>query len=179
MRGIRCVFVAWFAVVFLPPVLAAQVAGGAEGKVPGPWGSPWDMPLFAAPSAGSASGSARLVYAASPFGVAVTADGRSRYDVQIITKNLPAPETFGAYHAFVVWAVTPDLAEWRRLGALGKGVTTVGEIDWNKFLLVIQAAPDSGTATHAGPTVLHGTSPSGWLQIFMNHPLFRGMAWGG
>jgi hypothetical protein len=26
---------------------------------------------------------------------------------------------------------------------------------------------------HHGPTVLHGSSPSAWLQNFMTHPLFR------
>jgi hypothetical protein len=147
--------------------------------VPGPAGSPWEMPLFAAPAASNASGFARLVYAPSPFGVAVTADGRARYDVQVTTKHLPRPETLGPYHAFVIWAVTPDLSEWKRLGALGPDTTTVGRIDWNKFLLVIQAAPDSASTSHAGPTVLHGTSPSGWLQTFLSHPMFRGMAWGG
>jgi hypothetical protein len=46
----------------------------------------------------------------------------------------------------------------------------------NKFLLVITAEADSAPAEHAGPTVLHGTSPSGWLQSFLTHPLFRGIS---
>ena len=56
------------------------------------------------------------------------------------------------------------------------GTSTVGPAELNKFLLVITAEPDSAAATHAGPTVLHGTSPSGWLQSFLTHPLFRGIA---
>jgi hypothetical protein len=55
------------------------------------------------------------------------------------------------------------------------GTTTVGHVDMNKFLLVITAELDSTVRTHAGPTVLHGTSPSGWLQSFLSHPLFRGI----
>ncbi len=55
------------------------------------------------------------------------------------------------------------------------GSSTVGHAELNKFLLVITAEAGAGTATHAGPTVLHGNSPSGWLQSFLSHPLFRGI----
>lgn len=139
---------------------------------PGPAG-PFDIALFAAPATPEAHGHARLVYAASPFGVAVTPDGRSSYDVQITADGLPKPTTLGAYTTYVAWSVTPDLRAWHRLGTVGNGVTTVGHAEENKFLLVITAEA-SPTAPHAGPTVLHGTSPSGWLQSFLSHPLFRG-----
>lgn len=136
---------------------------------------PYDIPLFATPRAPSATGSARLVYAPSPFGVAVTADGRATYDIQITAANLPAPSSLGSYGAYVAWAATPDLAKWIRLGAVDNGTSTVGHVDLNKFLLVITAEADSASPKHAGPTVLHGTSPSGWLQSFLNHPMFRGI----
>ena len=55
------------------------------------------------------------------------------------------------------------------------GNSTFGEVDMNKFLLVITAEADSAVSRHSGPTVLHGTSPSGWLQSFLSHPLFRGI----
>jgi hypothetical protein len=54
------------------------------------------------------------------------------------------------------------------------GKTTVGRAELDKFLLVV-AAESSATSAHAGPTVLHGNSPSGWLQSFLSHPLFRGI----
>jgi hypothetical protein len=76
----------------------------------------------------------------------------------------------------VAWAATPDLTQWVRLGVVRNGISTVGPVEFNKFLLVITAEPDSAAATHSGPTVLHGTSPSGWLQSFVTHPLFRGIA---
>lgn len=136
---------------------------------------PYDIPLFATPKAPSATGRARLVYAESPFGVAVTADGRARYDIQITATNLPVASSLGSYRAYVAWAATPDLATWVRLGAIHNGTSTVGHVDLNKFLLVITAESDSAAARHAGPTVLHGTSPSGWLQSFLNHPMFRGI----
>lgn len=135
---------------------------------------PFDIALFNTPKSPGAEGSARLVFADSPFGVAVTADGRASYDVQIAAKGLPDPSTLGPYSAYVAWAVTTDLAHWDRLGVVKNGDNTVGHAQLNKFLLVI-AAESSVTSAHAGPTVLHGTSPSGWLQSFLSHPLFRGI----
>ncbi|MGH7646919.1 MAG: hypothetical protein ACREND_02295, partial [Gemmatimonadaceae bacterium] len=120
----------------------------------------------------AATGSARLVFAESPFGVAMTADGHARYDVQITAANLPAPSSLGAYHAYVAWAVTTDLAHWQRLGAVANGRSTVGHIALDKFLLVIAAEADSAATTHNGPSVLHGNSPSSWLQTFLAHSAF-------
>lgn len=136
---------------------------------------PYDIPLFATPKAPAANGAARLVFAQSPFGIAVTADGHAQYDVQITVSRLPAPSSLGAFRSYVAWATTPDLQRWDRLGAITNGTTTVGHVALNKFLLVITAESDSAPRTHAGPTVLHGTSPSGWLQSFLNHPMFRGI----
>ena len=136
---------------------------------------PFDIPLFSTPKAPAAQGGARLVFAASPFGIAVTADGRSRYDVQVRATGLPAPSSLGGYTAYVAWEVTPDLTTWVRLGTITNGTSTVGQADVNKFLFVITAEADSTSTAHAGPTVLHGTSPSGWLQTFLSHPLFRGV----
>jgi len=136
---------------------------------------PYDIPLFSTPKAPAANGSARLVFAQSPFGIAVTADGRAQYDVQVTASGLPAASALGAFKAYVAWATTPDLQRWDRLGTITNGTTTVGHVTLNKFLLVITAEPDSAPKVHGGPTVLHGTSPSGWLQSFLNHPLFRGV----
>ena len=136
---------------------------------------PFDIPLFNTPRTPTAAGHARLVFASSPFGVAVTADGRASYDVQIEASGLPEPSTLGTYTAYVAWAVTTDLREWHRLGEVTNGRSTVGRAELNKFLLVITAESSPTAASHAGPTVLHGTSPSGWLQSFLSHPLFRGV----
>lgn len=137
---------------------------------------PFDIPLFSTPRAPAAHGSARLVFAPSPFGVAVTADGHAVYDVQITASGLPAPAAVegGAYTTYMAWATSTDLTRWDRLGAVRNGTTTVGHAELNKFLLVI-TAETSDSAPHAGPTLLHGTSPSGWLQSFLSHPLFRGI----
>lgn len=142
----------------------------------GPNAGPYDIVLLPGPRAPAAHGDARLVFAESPFGVAVTADGHHRYDIDITARDLPAPASLGAYGAFVAWEVSPDLAEWYRLGAVHNGTVRVGTAEMNKFLVVITAERDSAVTQHAGPTMLHGTSPSGWLQTFLTHPLFRGIS---
>ena len=151
-------------------ILAATPLGGAART-----DGPFDITLLPTAAAPAASGHARLVYAASPFGIAVTADGRARYDVQVTAAGLARADSSGSAVAYVAWATSTDLARWVRLGIVTNGTTTVGHVDMNKFLLVITAERDSTSRTHDGPTVLHGTSPSGWLQNFLSHPLFRGI----
>ncbi|MEP7347385.1 MAG: hypothetical protein ABI877_19090 [Gemmatimonadaceae bacterium] len=152
-----------------PPLLALVLAAVALGV------GPFDIPLFGTKVTPDAHGHARLVFADSPFGVAVTTDGRHSYDVQLTVVGLPEPSSLGAYTAYVAWAVTTDLSQWHRLGQVTNGNSTVGRAEENKFLLVITAEANAQVTTHAGPTALHGTSPSGWLQSFLSHPLFRGI----
>jgi hypothetical protein len=156
-----------------------RTAGAAVALVAGIWAGdpgPYDIPLRAGPAVPGASGAARLHFAESPFGIAVTQDGRARYDIRITAAGLPDPASLGPYRAYVAWEVSTDLSAWRRLGTVRNGTSTVGPADWNKFLLVIAAEADSAPAEHAGPTVLHGSSPSTWLQQFLTHPLFRGIS---
>ncbi len=156
-----------------------RVTGLCAGLLLGarlPAGGPYDIKLAPGPAAPAAEGTARLFFAASPFGVAVTGNGHHVYDIRITAKGLPEPASLGGYTAFVAWEVSTDLAEWRRVGTVRNGTSAVGPVDRNKFLLVITAEADSAPGMHAGPTVLHGTSPSGWLQRFLSHPLFRGIS---
>jgi len=137
---------------------------------------PYDITLLSTPQAPTARGHARLIFAPSPFGVALTQDGHAVYDMQITVSGLPRPSSLGAFTSYVAWVVSPDLTGWHRLGPVANGTTTVGHADLNKFLLVITAEADTTGASSRGPTVLHGTSPSGWLQSFLTHPLFRGIS---
>lgn len=148
-------------------LFAVTVIAATEG--------PFDIELLNTPRAPAAQGHARLLFAPSPFGVAVTVDGRAVYDVRVDASGLPDPASLGAFSTYVAWAASTDLTEWHRLGVVNNGSTVVGQIELNKFLLVITAEADSTSRMHAGPTVLHGTSPSGWLQSFLSHPLFRGL----
>jgi hypothetical protein len=155
-------------------MLVASMGGAPRGGRASAAG-PFDLLLFPTPKAPHATGAARLVYAASPYGVAVTEDGRASYDVEITAAGLPRPSTLGPYATYVAWAATPDLTQWVRLGSITNGKTTVGPVQLNKFLLVVSAEAAPTVVSQAGPTVLHGTSPSGYLQSFLSHPLFRGV----
>ena len=137
-------------------------------------GGPYDITLLPTSTAPAAEGTARLVSAPSPFGIAVSQDGHARYDIVLRIRGLPAPGSLGAYHTYVAWAATPDLQHWTRLGVVANGASTVGVAEYNKFLLVITAEAGPEPLARGGPTVLHGTSPSGWLQSFLSHPFFRG-----
>lgn len=134
----------------------------------------YEIPLAPTATAASARGHAKLHFAPSPFGVAVTADGRNSYDVAITLSGLPSPASLHRA-AIVAWAVSPDLSEWQWLGPVGDSTTTLGPIDMNKFLLVVTAEPSPNPVTHSGPILLRGYSPSIWLQSFITHPLFRGV----
>ena len=136
---------------------------------------PYDIKLLNTPSTPTAQGTARLVFAPSPFGVTVTNDGRSSYDVQLSLTGLPQPATLGPYTTYVAWAATTDLSRWHRLGTVSNGVSTVGQVEFNKFLLVITAEASATAPQKKGPTVLHGISPSAFLQSMITHPLFRGV----
>lgn len=150
-------------------VLVAGIAG------PGPTIGPYDIPLYGTPATPNATGHGRLVYAESPFGVALTKDGHARYDIQVTAAGLPGPASLGKFTTYVAWAATPDLASWTKLGTVSNGSSTIGPVDLNKFLLVVTAEGDSASATHNGPTVLHGISPSSLLQRFLTKPAFRGV----
>jgi len=138
---------------------------------------PYDITLLGTQAAPGARGTASLVFAPSPFGVAVTADGRYRYDVRFDIVGLPEPRTVGSgqYRAYVAWVVTTDLSRWGRIGTVRNGTTTLGRAELNKFLLVITAETDSLTQVRSGPTILHGPSPSTWLQSLLTHALYRGI----
>ncbi len=136
-------------------------------------GGPFDLLLFRTPVAPHATATARLIYPHSPFGLAVTTDGRATYNIQITATGLPAPASLGKFTIYTAWAALPDLSHWARLGTVTNGTSLVGPVDLNKFLLVISAEPSAATMSQTGPTVLHGTSPSGYLQTFLGHGLYR------
>ena len=150
-----------------PILLAGLLLLGSAG--------PFDIPLRNTTAAPTAKGSARLQYSASPFGISVTADGRASYDIRFDLDGLPDPSTINGAKAYVAWMATTNLKQWHRLGTVRNGTTLVGQAELNKFLIVITAEVDSMVDIRKGPTILHGPSPSTWLQSFLTHPLFRGI----
>ncbi len=120
------------------------------------------MELFPTSRAGDAHGVAELGRVRSPFGIAVTAEGRHRYHLRVLVEGLPDPAELGAA-AYVAWVTTPWLDPVTRLGEVRNGLTDLGEVAHNKFLIWISAEPAAEAETRAGRLVLRGRSPSSRL----------------
>ena len=123
------------------------------------------VPTRRVPAARLATGVAHLTFRESPFGIAVSATGHYRYDVELVVDNLRPPES-GRY---VAWLSTPDLKNVVRLGPLTERVR--GQTDWNKFLVIVTledpAPPDQ--PRWQGPVVMRGLSRSGLMHTMAGH----------
>ena len=130
-------------------------------------------PTTAAPSA---SGVALLSPARSPFGLALTRDGRVIFDLSFTATGLPAPSTLGRFDSYVLWAARDDLGEMQKLGVVKSGQSVTSRVSYNKFLIVVTA--ESGAASAAnkwtGPIVLRGFAPSALLENFSGKTMFNG-----
>jgi hypothetical protein len=130
-----------------------------------------------------ASGVAVLTRSQSPFGMSLTPDGHLRYDVHLRVSGLPAdPHVYDGATAYVAWATVPDLSLARRLGPVGADGSSAGEVDWNKFIVIV-TAEKTGAAPGAKPVaephwsgtiLLKGVSPSTWMQRYGSHILNNG-----
>ena len=118
------------------------------------------LPLLSTDLAPSAEGTAVLRLASSPFGLAVSRDGRTQLQVALTISGLPEPQSLGPYRTFVAWATTPELAPIIRLGPVSNGRTEVGPIDLERFLIMVSAESSPVATTRTGPLVLRGSSPS-------------------
>ena len=121
------------------------------------------MDLIAAPDQSSASGIVELFAARSPFGVAVTADGRPRWRAEASIAGLPAPSSLGAYTTYVAWLYGVSMERETKLGAVHNGRVSLGEIHENQFRIVVTAERSASVRTRSGRIVLRGTSPSAKL----------------
>ena len=118
--------------------------------------------LFPTPDL-TASGTIALKPVASPFGIAVRADGRPRYHLVADIAGLPDPRSLGPYSAYVAWGYTLTLDSAVKLGTVRNGRVDMGELDYAQFRILISAERSRGVATRAGRLVLRGTSPSARL----------------
>jgi hypothetical protein len=158
--------------------LAALVAAALVGTPPSApadafCGSPPDpmlIRLVPTANANGAAGEVRLHFAASPFGVSATRDGRHDFALDLKVEGLSAP----AGTTVVVWAAAPDLGDVRRLGVLGADGTLESRISLNKFLVFLTAEADPGVERWTGPVLLRGSSPSGRMHSMAGHGPFEG-----
>ncbi|MDQ6831724.1 MAG: multicopper oxidase family protein [Gemmatimonadota bacterium] len=122
------------------------------------------MTLFPIPDFPAVSGTIALLPVHSPFGVAVTVDGRVRYRLSATIAGLPAPKSLGPYTVYIAWAYTIALDSAVKLGVVGNGRIDLGELDYTQFRILISAERSSAVATRAGRLMLRGTSPSARLM---------------
>ena len=130
---------------------------------PNPLGPSRDLyciELIPAPGAEGAAGTVELGQVPGPFTVAVTADGFPRYRLALDAAGLPAPSALGKFATYVAWVAPPAMHPVRRLGEVGNGSTALGDVDLEKFVVLITAERDARVKEPEGKVVLRGQSPS-------------------
>lgn len=115
-------------------------------------------------------GEVALVMADSPYGVAVSTDGRYRTRLAVRLEGLlPRP---GA--TYVVWAATPSLDGVARLGTVESGAATIdATVEWNQFLVFVTAEASPGGERWEGPILFTAMSPSGKMHPKAGHGIFE------
>ena len=132
----------------------------------------YKFPLRATSRARGARGSGHLHLAQSPFGIALTADGHLKYDLEVTVSGLRETSA-GAY---VAWITTPELDRTEKLGPVSASGTYAYRVStMNKFILLISLEASEEAEKRSGPTVLRGISPSGLMQNMESHELFSTM----
>ena len=119
---------------------------------------------------GMATGWGEVTFTPSPFGVNLTPNGDYLRDIDVSVTGLK-PAARGSY---VVWVTTPSLDRTTRLGVLGADGAVHGQVEFNKFLLVISLEEDDGSSAKRwkGPIVLRGMSRSGAMHTSAGHGPF-------
>jgi suppressor of ftsI len=110
------------------------------------------------------SGTARLVQPSSPFGIAVSASGQTKYSVVFSLRDLPDPDSLGPYTTFVAWATTPQLRPVTKLGVVKDGTARLGVVEYDRFLVLITAERSADVSEPSGRMVLRGTSAAVRMQ---------------
>ncbi|MYB99818.1 MAG: hypothetical protein F4X60_14880, partial [Gemmatimonadetes bacterium] len=118
--------------------------------------------LFLAPRPGldGLSGHLELRPPHSPFGVAVNAAGNHLYEGILTLAGLPDPATFGDYGHIVAWLATPLFDTVVNLGPVANGTRSIGEIDLNKFMILVTAEARPDAPEWEGRLLLRASSPS-------------------
>ncbi len=100
----------------------------------------------------------------SPFGVTVTPEGRHLHELHVRLDGLPDPRSLGPFTTFMAWATPLTLDPVVPLGEVGEGMTSLGAIDFSKFLVLISAEASANVTERSGPLVLRGRSPSARME---------------
>ena len=114
-----------------------------------------------------ASGSISLKPVMSPFGIAVTAEGRGIFEATTTVRNLPDAASLGAqFNTYVLWVASPSLDQVRNLGVINNGVPVSARVDFVKMMYMVTAEPAANAkgTNFKGAIVLVGRSASARVQ---------------
>ncbi|MGH7607982.1 MAG: multicopper oxidase domain-containing protein, partial [Gemmatimonadales bacterium] len=111
----------------------------------------------------AAAGAVELRRVATPFGAALTSDGRHVWDLRITLAGLP-PLAAGA--AYVAWITTPTFDRVIRLGAVGNGRMDAGSVALNTFIVLVSLERSADVTTRQGRLVLRGMSAGNLMRPY-------------
>ena len=143
----------------LTPLTAQQ--GPCSPSTPlGPSRDLYCIELIAAPGVEGATGAVELGHVPGPFTVAVTAEGVPKHRLALDLAGLPSPSSLGKFTTYVAWAAPPAMHPVRRLAEVGNGRTVLGDIDLEKFVVLVTAERHARVREPEGKVALRGQSPS-------------------
>ena len=138
----------------------------------------YDIRMAPTSRAPGAVGYVTKTFAQSPFGIAVSVDGRYIYDVHLAVDGLRGPPKV----EYTVWVAPPDLSPIVRLGVLDEDFELMGQVVFNKFIMFVTAEqPGSWDPKNterpgnawAGPILMQGISRSGLMHSASGHGPFE------
>lgn len=154
-----------------PTRIAAQVAQGTPGPCQHNRAEKTDVgddlyciTLIPTDDFREATGTVEMGRVRTPFTVAVTPDGRPRYQLRVSITGLPDPSTLGPYSSYVAWVTTPELDPMINLGEVANDRRLLPEVALNKFMILITAEESADVAERNGKLVLRGRSPSSLME---------------
>lgn len=128
-----------------------------------PFSTPFCSELVAVPDLPATIGMMELQPVRSPFGVAVTPDGRLRHRLVVDIDSLPPPSRLGSYTRFTAWVYTLTMDRELKLGDVHNGRISLGEVPYEPFRLLVVADGPGSPSTRRGKLVMRTTSPSALL----------------
>ncbi len=138
----------------------------------------YNIRMAATGSAPGAVGYVTKTFAQSPFGIAVSVDGRYVYDVHLAVEGLRGPPNV----EYTVWVTPPNLSPIVRMGVLDENRELKGQVDFNKFIMFVTAEqPGSWDPANVdrpgnawkGPILMQGISRSGLMHSASGHGPFE------
>jgi FtsP/CotA-like multicopper oxidase with cupredoxin domain len=116
--------------------------------------------LVPAPDFPGAAGAVELRRVATPFGAAVTADGRHTWDLRLTLTGLDSSAVY------VAWVASPTFDDVTSLGAVRNGQTDLGRVARNAFVVLVSRERAADVKTRQGRIVLRGMSAANLMRPY-------------